>query len=311
MNDIRENLGVNNLNVSILCKKHLLSLCYGKDNANEYDISSYNKTDKLCFLFAIVTFIESPRCIELLKYYHDKLNVHAIHKQNKYNCFLQACYYNTDIDVIKYIVDELGAQIEHKNVYGEDAFLVACYNNSNIKIIKYLARKLGTKCIDNDKRNCFLLACAHNENVNVIKYIVDNLNVNKFSTDDRGNNAVMLACENKNIDVLKYLVEELNMSIIQKNNNKENLLTYASVNNRQDICEYLLNKDMVYLQLDKIGVEYVVDILKKNKKKTKIIVEKMDNVVKYKRMFIDLVKSNKMIINIVQCDLLDLFNIMQ
>ena len=92
-----------------------------------------------------------------------------------------------NIEMVKYLVNELKFDINSKNKYSDNGFLLACRNN-NIEMVKYL--------------------------VNELKFDIN-------SKNNYGSNGFLLACRNNNIEMVKYLAEELD---IYNNNWKKSLI---------------------------------------------------------------------------------------
>ena len=99
--------------------------------------------------------------------------------------------------------------IHHKNLYGENGFLLACRNN-DIEMVKYLVNELNFDINSKNKNdyNGFLYACLGN-NIEMVKYLVHELKFDINSNSKFGDNGFLLACRNNNIEMVKYLVEEL------------------------------------------------------------------------------------------------------
>jgi len=69
------------------------------------------------------------------------------------------------------------------NIISKNDFLLqVCKNNSNINIIKYLIEnlKLDINSKNNNRENCLLSSCSNNSNINIIKYLIEEKNEHKF-----------------------------------------------------------------------------------------------------------------------------------
>jgi ankyrin repeat protein len=49
-----------------------------------------------------------------------------------------ACLKNTNLAVIKYLIEEHRMDINHINWLNNNCLILACYNNNNLAVIKYL-----------------------------------------------------------------------------------------------------------------------------------------------------------------------------
>ncbi len=57
---------------------------------------------------------------------------------NDDNCLIYACHNNTNIKIIKYLIEDLLIDISQINKRGNNCLMDACANNTNYDIIKYL-----------------------------------------------------------------------------------------------------------------------------------------------------------------------------
>ena len=72
---------------------------------------------------------------------------------------------NTNLEVIKYFVNELYIDINYVNKNGNNAFIYACFFNSSLEIIKFLVKQYNInlkKFMNNDKNTALLCACYFN-----------------------------------------------------------------------------------------------------------------------------------------------------
>jgi hypothetical protein len=198
---------------------------------------------------------ESDQKTFIIKLYQNDLehvinNHHLFEKSFLNECFLVACY-NSRLDVIKYLVNELKIDIasmclpkkrsEYCGNYGSNCFTLACLHNSCVDVIRYLAKelKINIKHTDNDGDNGFTLACYNNSNVDVIRYLVDELKMDTNHTNRCDNNGFTLAClGNFNLNVIRYLVDELKMDTNHTNNFDSNGFMMAQWNNL-NVIHYL------------------------------------------------------------------------
>jgi hypothetical protein len=191
---------------------------------------------------------------------------------NGNNGFTLACLTNTNLDVIKYLVNDLKMDINHTNNYGNNGFTLACFTNTNLDVIKYLVNdlKMDINHTDNNGDNGFTLTCWKNTNLDVIKYLVNDLKMDINHTNNHGNNGFTSAClTNTNLDVIKYLVNDLKMDINHTNNYGDNGFTSACVTNTNlDVIKYLIedtNIDMSLKRLQFEKIDNLAKIISKNK----------------------------------------------
>lgn len=99
---------------------------------------------------------------------------HNVNNKHGNNGFIQACQNNINLDVIKYLSNDLRINVNQVNNHGYNGFTLACYNNENIDVIKYLANnlKININQVNHNNNNSFSLVCMHNKNGDIIKYLM-------------------------------------------------------------------------------------------------------------------------------------------
>jgi len=97
---------------------------------------------------------------EIIKYLMGKFNYQDT---DLHSAFLYACYYNQDINIIKFIKEEFKINVNYTDHIGDNFLLSACHfsensNNkkSNIDIIKYFIEELKVDIYiqNNNGDNC-------------------------------------------------------------------------------------------------------------------------------------------------------------
>ena len=153
---------------------------------------------------------------ENLKIIHYLSNFININDRNCFeeNCFLSSCH-NKNLNIVKYLVEILNADIFCKDIDFANGFLIACFRNTNVNIIKYLYEdlKFNLKSVNISGENCFQLAC-HKNNLSVLKFL-SKLSLEDIKlTHNYGHNGFDKACSsNKNYDVIKFSINELHIDI--------------------------------------------------------------------------------------------------
>jgi ankyrin repeat protein len=171
------------------------------------------------------------------------------------NCLMLACYRNSNIEIIKYLVEEMKMNVNHCNPLYLYPLILACSKNTNLEIIKYLIGKSRIPVTQYDKygRNCLMAACYENTNIEIIKYLIEDVKMDITVNDYQGNNCLLLACyRNTSLVIIKYLIEDKKMNT-SRNKHKMSYLTAAcSTNSNLDIIKYLIND----LQMDTNHITY-------------------------------------------------------
>lgn len=124
-------------------------------------------------------------------------------------CLWAACKFNEDLDMIKYLINLTGIDINNPGEYAPDFFAIACAYNNNVEIIKYMVYDLNmlTNLLDIYGRNCLMLACMYND-LNIVKFLIHELKMNPKDHDSNNDNCLILACENEKhgFEIFNYLI---------------------------------------------------------------------------------------------------------
>lgn len=180
-----------------------------------------------------------------IKYLINEIKMDKNHK-NKHsrNCLQCACATNTNLEIVKYLIDDLGMDVNNKNNDGSNCLLSSAAN-SNLEIIKYLITEVGMdkNVIDYHNDNILTWACMYNDNVEMIKYIVNDLGMSLDHVTENGNNCLHIACGfNQNLDIIKYLINELKFDINTMNGDGINCVMVACQHNENlNIIKYLID----------------------------------------------------------------------
>lgn len=92
------------------------------------------------------------------------------------NSFMLACEKNSGaLNVIKYLRNKIGDGLHHSNYDNCNAFDLACKKNENIEVIKYLINEMNI----NEKyhNSCIMNAAVFNPNHSVAKYMIEKTNI--------------------------------------------------------------------------------------------------------------------------------------
>lgn len=132
---------------------------------------------------------------------------------------LLSCSAGGHLELVKYLIEECGQPLDHKNKIGQTVLMVAA-SNGHLGIVQYL-HQVGAK-------------------VNVMtptydreKFVFDGINITE------GNTALMKAAQNGHLGVVKFLVEVSKANFFQKNGDGKNALDLAKEKNRVEVVQYL------------------------------------------------------------------------
>ncbi|MGL4367526.1 MAG: ankyrin repeat domain-containing protein [Brevinemataceae bacterium] len=155
-------------------------------------------------------------------------------------------------EVTKYLIEEVGIDINHVNQSGTSAITLAALNNDS-PMIQYLvqmganpnttATAFAIRTIDGISQETEisnwtpLMAAAQLGNNQAIETLLD-ARVNINSVDSDGWNALMFASQNKHTDTVEYLIKQgINYNIESKT--KQTALSLAVDNNDQETIDVL------------------------------------------------------------------------
>jgi hypothetical protein len=162
---------------------------------------------------------------------------------NNDNCLTMACWQNTNLPVIKYLIEECKMDVNHINRDNDNCLALACWKNNNLTVIKYLIEdcKMDINRVTGDNNNCLILACLNN-NFAIIKYLIEDRKMDINHINKYNSTCLMAACsQNTNLNVIKYLIEEYKMDIKHVNKYNSNCLTVACINNTNlAVIKYLI-----------------------------------------------------------------------
>ena len=200
-------------------KNFIISICSSDFDKESEDFNLITDKDQqiLCF-FAACMFNHSHDCSSIISKIIDvyQIDPHYVNNVGD-NCLTLACWKNTNLDVIKYLINDLMMDINWKNNYENNCLILACGMNTNLGIIQYLVNDLmmDPNHTNNNGDNCLTLACERNTCLGVIEYLTDDLKMDINHTNDDGDNCLTLACwENTNLEIIKYLINDLKMDPI-------------------------------------------------------------------------------------------------
>ncbi len=170
----------------------------------------------------------------------DKFRINICEENYNYNSyFYNACAYNKNLPVIKYLFKncKIEIDIECNNFYITDA----CGLNTNLEIIKYLIKKFK---IENDNDFKYTIASLKNKNIEIIKFLIEHFCLNlKNLKDFESYNSLMSACQHNNIIMIKYLVEDCKIDTKYINNHNDDCLGIACLcNNNIEVIKYLIEE---------------------------------------------------------------------
>jgi ankyrin repeat protein len=177
-----------------------------------------------------------------------KDNWHKIINPNvQQECFIIACSFSNDTNIIQFIIDKFRIDPNFINKYGNNCLLVAC-RTASLSTIKYLIEKLKVDVhhVSRSNVSCLQLFVLNNNNVTLefVKYLIEDCRLNINHEDALGFTCLIDACSKiTDVDIIKYLVEQCKANINHTTKYQDNCLTYACYLNRSlDVIKYLVEE---------------------------------------------------------------------
>lgn len=129
----------------------------------------------------------------------------------QHDCFLIACYYSNQI-TIELIIKLFNIDTDYVN----DNYytgLICASKNQQLEVIEFLVENLGISVSSTSIRgfNCLHLACIYNKNVNVIKYLTNHKQINIHWSNKIGETYLSYSADNERVFV--YLIENTKIKI--------------------------------------------------------------------------------------------------
>ncbi|AYV77612.1 MAG: hypothetical protein Dasosvirus12_4 [Dasosvirus sp.] len=142
-----------------------------------------------------------------------KRKYNNIWKNANSDLLMNVFYLNTNLEVIKFIMNEFPTYYLWTHFENKNYLQIACLRNT-LENIKYLVqqRPSSLEHIGDDGSNSLLMAC-HSNTLDVVKYLYgeckQKLNCHNLGIDYLG----LAFYKNNNYDVIKYLIDECQMDI--------------------------------------------------------------------------------------------------
>ena len=173
---------------------------------------------------------------------------HEIEDKYGQKLLYMACTQSNNIELVKYLVDEAGCDINGKGCNGYTALHAACYNK-NLDIVKFLTLKpfCNKELKDKCGKRPLHIACESSGNLELVIYLLEVAGCNINAKGPNDYTPLHIACEKNRLDVVKFLTskQECNCEIEDKHDNRP--LHVA--------CEYSGNIDLVKHLIEEAGCD--------------------------------------------------------
>jgi ankyrin repeat protein len=157
-------------------------------------------------------------------------------EKEDFNLEIENCCGENLVFLLKYLIDDQGAQLETKN-----EFLIIASQNGHKDIVAFLLEKgIDINQTDKDGRTALIWASGkgHEE---IVKMLLEkkNIEINQKDNND-GNTALMWATGEGHKEIVKILLENENIEINQKDKEGNTALIWASFKGYMEIVKMLI-----------------------------------------------------------------------
>ena len=243
------------------------------------DINAKGQHEKSCLHFAC----SNRKChTEIVQFLFSKQDwyVEAADKNNNRPIHI-ACEHGS-VDLVKYLVEVAGCDINAKGRYERSCLHFACLNQlSGVKIVQFLFSKwewnieetdttgyrpLHLACEDGSvdlvkhlvevagcdinakgqyERSCLHFACLNEQSgvkLEIIKFLTYRKNCDVEVVDENGDRILHLACQHGSIDLVKHLVKVAGCDVNAKDKSRKTCLHLACKRNDYDIVKLITSQ---------------------------------------------------------------------
>ena len=253
---------------SVKCFKHaILTGDYDLDNIQKYAIAGGNSeiihileskdiSFDICFEVS-VKYHRHELCDWLLAHYScEKIELSHLIEWHNYksfffmviNSFSSSSSINFELlkaaetgnfEIVKYLYEKQGADIETQNYYEYTPVSVATING-HLDIVKYLIEECNVNTDTKDKYGCTLINNASKYgHLDIVKYLYHSIHPDIETKDEYGNTPLCNASFYGHLEIVKYLHEELHAKVDIINNFGFSPISTASIKGHDDIVKYL------------------------------------------------------------------------
>jgi ankyrin repeat protein len=220
------------------CESINLSLSLGCFN---YPAFFFTMINEKSFNNALFTALEKCN-IEVIKYLIEQCGVNVESKDDIGRTPLHITSFKGHIEVIKYLIEQCRANVEAKNNTGRTPLHFAS-ENGHIKVVKYLIERCHANVEAKDYlEGTPLHFASENGHIEVVKYLIERCHANVEAKDYFERTPLHFASEKGRIEVVKYLIERCHANVEVKDNNGNTPLHFASENGHIEVVKYLIEQ---------------------------------------------------------------------
>ena len=127
---------------------------------------------------------------------------------------LWAASYNGHFEVVKFLVENAGANIHISSLKKTSPMVISC-QQGNLQIVKYLRNKdyelsesiTDLTSYDNDNAKCLYMACL-NSHLDIVKYVLSIFPTLIDTKNQFGQSPLWLASHSGSLEIVEYLINK-------------------------------------------------------------------------------------------------------
>lgn len=204
---------------------------------------------------------------EIIKHWIDdkKIDINATNSSGL-TCGTLGCKNNQSLEIIKLLIPKPmnNQQIDNETmIQNNQSLRHACMFNKNLDVIKYLIQIIGANPLATDENgdNCLTGSCWQNDSLEIIKYLINDLKMDISHLDRIDGNCFVAACMNPlpSLSVIKYLITSTDVDVNCMNRRCKTGLHYLKDN---QILGFLINHEKINIKLGGMDILKITHILK-------------------------------------------------
>ena len=182
--------------------------------------------------------------VELVRYLVEKACCDINAKgNNDYTSLHWACHKN-QLEIVTFLTSKPECNHEAGDKDGNRPLHIACMFSGNVELVRYLVEEVGCdiNAKGNDDYTSLHWACEKNQ-LEIVKFLTSKPECNRESANKFDNLPLHLAClYSDNVELVRYLVEEACCDINAKGNCDYTSLHWACEKNQLEIVKFLTSK---------------------------------------------------------------------
>ena len=182
--------------------------------------------------------------VELVRYLVEEAGCDINAKESNDCTSLHIACETNQLEIVKFLTSKPECNRESTNKFGNQPLHIACLYSGNVELVRYLVEEAGCDINAKESNDCTSLhiACEKNQ-LEIMKFLTSKPECNRESTNKFGNQPLHIAClYSGNVELVRYLVEEAGCDINAKGENDSTSLHIACEKNQLKIVKFLTSK---------------------------------------------------------------------